>query len=92
MHTTTVDYSHWQSQQFQKGSRYYEPRLCQDLWGQRVILRTFGSLRTRQSRTLESIYPDYTHASQALRAFTHYRANTRHYMPLTPLSKARSQP
>lgn len=72
----------WQSRIFHKGNRYYELRLCQDLWGQWVILKIYGSIHTKQENQLESLYESHDQALTVFEKLINYRLYQRQYQLL----------
>ena len=64
---------------FEKESRYYTLRLYQDLLGDWVVERTYGSKYTRQSQAKWDICVSRRIARQHFMQLARYRLNQRHY-------------
>lgn len=57
-----------------KGTRYYEARVCLDLFGSICLRLTFGSRSTRYARDLTRVYPDHQDAERAFHKVAAKRA------------------
>ncbi len=69
----------WQQRRFERGTRYYELHLQQDLWGGWELLRIFGRSHAKQGRVICEPLGNLNQAVGRLEALTAYRINQRHY-------------
>ena len=49
----------WQRQDWRKVSRHYSSELCQNLFGEWVVLRRWGRVSTHQGQSLEQACDSY---------------------------------
>lgn len=52
----------WQRLRWERGTRYYEAHLHQDLWGAWILTRAWGRRGTAQGRVVHSPCESYTEA------------------------------
>lgn len=50
----------WVRVRWERGTRYYEAYVHQDLWGAWVLTRSWGRRRTRLGRTVHLVHPTWT--------------------------------
>jgi len=68
-----------QHQRFERGSRYYELSVLQDLLGDWVILRRYGRSGTRKSQQRAQVFNDYPSAVGEYQRLCAYRVAKRGY-------------
>ena len=62
------DLEQWQSSQWHKGTRYYSIELCQNLFGEWVVRRTWGGKNTIGAGKFKTdVCKDHTHAKEVYR-------------------------
>ena len=71
--------SAWQQRRFERGTRYYELHLQQNLWGEWELLRIFGRSHTKQDRVICEPLDNLNQAVGRLEALTTYRIKRRNY-------------
>ena len=69
----------WQQRRFERGTRYYELHLQQNLWGEWELLRIFGRSNAKQGRVICEPIDNLNQAVGRLEALTTYRIQQRHY-------------
>ncbi len=70
---------HWRTENFRKLGKWYQLRLEQDLFGNWLVVRAYGSLNTKFARTLSLEFESLEAAEQYFEKQKHYRLNSRHY-------------
>jgi len=68
-----------QHRRFERGTRYYELSLFQDLLGDWVVLRRYGRRGTRQSQQCSQVFLDYPLALAEYQRLCTYRVKQRGY-------------
>lgn len=64
----------WQSSRWYKGTRYYSIELCQNLFGEWVIRRTWGGKNTRGAGKLKTVVcQNHHHALEVYQKQQHRR-------------------
>ncbi len=58
---STVD-PHWQRRRWERGTRYYEAHLHQDLWGEWILTRVWGRRGAAQGRVVHRPCASYVEA------------------------------
>ena len=62
------DMEQWQSSQWHKGTRYYSIELCQNLFGEWVVRRSWGGKNTLGAGKFKTdVCKDHTHAKEVYR-------------------------
>lgn len=59
MHSINYQVERWQRQDWQKDTRYYSCTLCQNLFGEWVIVRRWGRVSALKGQTLEQYCSSY---------------------------------
>ena len=66
MQTITYQVERWRRQDWRKGSRYYSCELCQNLFGQWVVLRRWGRVTALKGQSLEHPCVSYAEGEEIL--------------------------
>ncbi len=56
----------WRRQDWRKGSRYYSSQLCQNLFGEWVVVRRWGRISSLKGQSLEHFCQSYEEGLQIL--------------------------
>lgn len=70
----------WLSKRWQTDRRYYVVEVGQDLWGNWLVKRNWGGLRSRRGNSITMPADNYEHALELLAAIEKRRLS-RHYTP-----------
>jgi predicted DNA-binding WGR domain protein len=73
MMNSELELTMWMRVRWEKGSRYYEAYVHQDLWGAWVLTRSWGRRRTRLGRTVHLACLSYPDARDRLAALDRRR-------------------
>ena len=79
--------SDWQQCRWHRGMRYYDVHLQQDLWGEWLLIRTWGYRDRGQGRTVHTYCESYGQAATILYR-TIQRRDREGYRPVTPMPEA----
>ena len=64
----------WKRQDWHKGTRHYSCEMCQDLFGQWVVLRRWGRVTALQGQSLEQVCERYEEGLHVFEAVKKRRA------------------
>ena len=73
MHLINYQIESWRRQDWRKGSRYYSCELCQNLFGEWVVLRRWGRVSALKGQRLEHTCRSYDEGLQMLSALNKRR-------------------